>query len=122
MATKRTVKKLAFFDFSAWNFIIFLLLGFILIVVVATAHQGNATDLGVQAVFVSPIVSWPDPSQCRSGWRPKFERGKCPVFVCPIEESVVIPSPATSMEPLPTGGSGRMRIPPNEQVIKGPWY
>lgn len=82
MATKKTVKKLPFFDFSSWNFIIYLLLGFVLIVVVATMLQSNAMQLGVQAGFACPELKVPaNADQCRGGFV-VAPNGNCKELVC----------------------------------------
>ena len=118
MAIKKTVKKLSFFDFNSWNFIIFLLLGFILIVVVAVSLQGGATNLGVQAGFACPNVRLRDPRECPQGWKVDFNSGRCPKLTCPVEP---IPMEPSRMVPQPTG-SIKFRLPPNEPVVPGPSY
>lgn len=98
MATKKSAKKLSFFDFSSWNFIIFLLLGFVLIVVVATSLQSGAINLGVQAGFVCPNIKLRDPRECPQGWKVDFKSGRCPVLICPVGlEETSYPRPTGMM-------------------------
>ncbi len=147
MATKKSVKKLPFFDFSPWNFVIFLVLGFVLITVVAIALKGGATQLGVQAGYVCPKLSLPDPRLCEAGWKVDFSQ-KCPRFSCNGVEGTPMPRPSDKDRqypepsrgyyrngtpepsrgdeahgyPEPTGSSMRMRIPSNEPHVSGPSY
>jgi hypothetical protein len=88
MPAKKSAKKIAFFDFSSWNFIIFILLGFILIVVVAVTLQGSATSLGVQAGFVCPQIRLRNPQECPQGWKVDFQSERCPKLVCPAPEPI----------------------------------
>lgn len=56
------------FDFSSWNFIIFLTLAFILIVAVALAMSGQARNLSVKAGLSCPeIRTLPRPEDCPGG-------------------------------------------------------
>jgi len=84
---KKLVKP-AFFDFSSWNFIIFLVLTCILIVVVATILQGPVRDLSAKAGIQCPqITSLPRPEDCPGGkW--VFSRdpvNSCSTFTCPTK-------------------------------------
>lgn len=86
--TKKSAKKLQFFDFGPWNFIIFLLLACILIVIVSTMLQGPTKDLSVKAGIQCPDVSTlPRPEDCPGG---KWVFGRdattsCPNFTCPTK-------------------------------------
>ncbi|MCX8009211.1 MAG: hypothetical protein N3A54_05970 [Patescibacteria group bacterium] len=76
------------FDFQPWNFIIFIVLSLVLVVVVAATLQGKVTDLGIQAGFVCPRVSLRNPDECPQGWKVEYKqidsrRTKCPILVCP---------------------------------------
>ena len=91
---KRTVRKSAKTsssanfktnDLSSWNFIIFLTLGFILLVIVLTAMNKMSLDLRSRAGLACPqITSLPRPEDCPGGeW--KFKRDKattCESFFC----------------------------------------
>ena len=79
-------------DLSAWNFIIFLCLAFILIVFVALALSNNAADLSAKAGISCPrITALPRPESCPGGeWRYKRDTNGCQAFFC---------------EPKPTGST-----------------
>lgn len=87
MKKKTAVKKKTVinpFDFSGWNFIIFLTLAFVLVVVVALAMGDTATELRAKAGLSCPIIKeLPRPEDCPGGeW--KFRRGEngCQAFFC----------------------------------------
>jgi hypothetical protein len=83
--SKKSSGKLSFFDFNAWNFIIFLLLGFVLIVTVAIALQGPMKNLSVRAGIQCPeITQLPNPEDCPGAkWVYGRTTGMCPTFSCP---------------------------------------
>jgi hypothetical protein len=83
-ATTKQV-KLSPFDFSSWNFIIFLTLAFVLIVAVALTISGQARDLSAKAGLSCPeIRQLPRPEDCPGGsW--EFRRDSangCVAFFC----------------------------------------
>lgn len=79
--TPPTHKKM---DFSAWNFVIFLVLSLVLITFVAGVLSQRATDLRTRAFSRCPdITTLPRPEACPGGeW--KFKRGNdgCSAFFC----------------------------------------
>jgi hypothetical protein len=90
-------KKIHPIDFSAWNFIIFLSLAFILIVFVALAMSNTAADLSAKAGFRCPqISSLPRPEACPGGkWTFKRDTSGCQAFFCEPQPTVAVPSPNT---------------------------
>ncbi|MBI2404736.1 hypothetical protein HYV22_00980 [Candidatus Gottesmanbacteria bacterium] len=82
-------------DLSAWNFIIFLTLSFILLVVVLSAMQGVSFDVRSKAGLTCPQANLPRIEDCPGGeW--KFKRDptnpSCQTFLC---ESVTTPKNST---------------------------
>ena len=70
-------------DFAAWNFILFLTLAFILLVVLLSAMKSVSNDIRSRAGLVCPQVTLPRPEDCAGGW--KYQRdvtNGCPTFVC----------------------------------------
>lgn len=72
-------------DLAAWNFIIFLTLAFILLVVVLSAMQGVSFDVRSKAGLTCPQLSLPRVEDCPGGeW--KFKRDpnnpSCQTFIC----------------------------------------
>jgi hypothetical protein len=75
-----TVKKA---DFTSWNFILFLTLAFILIVILLGALGQTSSDLRTRAGLKCPVPALPDAKACPGGW--KFVEdtvNRCPTFVC----------------------------------------
>jgi hypothetical protein len=54
-------------DFSSWNFIIFLTLAFILLVVVLSAMSRLTLDVRSRAGLTCPTLSLPRPEDCPGG-------------------------------------------------------
>lgn len=81
------------FDFSSWNFIVFLALAFLLIVFVALALSNTAADLSAKAGITCPrITALPRPEACPGGsWQFKRDTNGCSTFFC--EPSSVSPTP-----------------------------
>lgn len=72
-------------DIASWNFIIFLTLAFILLVVVLSAMQGVSFDLRSKAGLACPQLTLPRVEDCPGGeW--KFTRDpknpSCQTFIC----------------------------------------
>lgn len=65
--TTRPVKKFKN-DLSSWNFILFLTLAFILLVVVLTLMKNVTQDVRSKAGFECPQLSLPRAEDCSSGW------------------------------------------------------
>jgi hypothetical protein len=78
-------KPLSLFDFSAWNFILFLTLALILIVAVALTISGEARNLSAKAGLSCPeIKKLPRPEDCPGGtWQYKRNtQNGCATFFC----------------------------------------
>ncbi len=70
-------------DFGSWNFVLFLTLAFILLVVLLSAMKGVSNDIRSKAGLVCPTVTLPRAEDCAGGW--KYQRDAtngCPTFVC----------------------------------------
>jgi hypothetical protein len=70
-------------DYKSWNFILFLTLSFILLVVMLSAISGQVTVLKSKAGLICPQVTLPRAEDCPGGW--KYQRdvtNGCPTFVC----------------------------------------
>lgn len=85
MATKRrtAIKTFRVSDFSSWNFILFLTLAFILLVVLINAMNTTALDVRTKAGLACPKPQIPRAEDCPGGW--KYQRdvtNGCPTFVC----------------------------------------
>lgn len=79
-------------DFSQWNFIIFLTLSFILLVIVALNLKNVSLDLRTRAAGCTPITSLPHPDACPGGeWRFKRDPAKpqCLAFFCEPPEEMI---------------------------------
>lgn len=80
---KTTVKQIKIQDFSSWNFILFLTLSFILLVVLGYAMTQTAQDVRTKAGFICPKLRLPRTEDCMGGWT--YQRNSvngCPTFVC----------------------------------------
>jgi hypothetical protein len=73
-------------DFAQWNFIIFLTLAFILLVVVLNAMTNVSTELRSRAFNRCPELTAPRAEDCPGGWT--FKRGAdgCTSFFCETKE------------------------------------
>ena len=85
MAKRKPVRKFSLRkeDFSSWNFILFLTLSFILLVVMLNAISQTSRDLRSRAGLICPQVTLPRAEDCPGGW--KYQRdvtNGCPTFVC----------------------------------------
>jgi len=71
-------------DLRSWNFIIFLTLAFILLVVVLTAMNHLTFDIRSRAGLACPTVTLPRAEDCSTGWVYKRNTANgCLTFVCP---------------------------------------
>ncbi|MBU1327331.1 hypothetical protein KKB64_02355 [Patescibacteria group bacterium] len=71
------------YDLSSWNFIIFLTLAFILMVVVLTQMRNTSLSLQSRAGLACPqIDKLPRAEDCGSGWVFKRDTNGCPTFFC----------------------------------------
>ena len=86
MATKKKSVKSSSVrvqDFSSWNFILFLTLAFILLVVLLGALTNVSNDVRSKAGLICPKVILPRAEDCAGGW--KYQRdvtNGCPTFLC----------------------------------------
>lgn len=80
-------------DFKSWNFILFLTLSFILLVVILNALSSVSNDVRSKAGLICPTAILPRAEDCPGGW--KYQRDAtngCPTFVC--EAITATPTPA----------------------------
>lgn len=70
-------------DLSAWNFILFLTLAFILLVVVLTLMKNVSQDVRSKAGLECPTLSLPRAEDCSTGWVYKRNTDNgCLAFFC----------------------------------------
>jgi len=86
-AKKTTLKKYGGHDISQWNFVIFLTLAFILLVVVVNAVNGVAFDLRSRAGNRCPQLTLPRAEDCQGGWTFKRASDGCVAFFCEATEA-----------------------------------
>ena len=87
MAKRKTIRPSLFRsqDMASWNFVIFLTLAFILLVVVVASMRGVARDLRSRAGLSCPrITELPRPEACPGGaWTyTRNDVNGCPTFFC----------------------------------------
>ena len=71
-----------FFDFSSWNFILFLTLALILLVVVLMQMNRVSFDLRTKAGLTCPELTAPRAEDCSGGWAFKRDTNGCLAFFC----------------------------------------
>ena len=69
-------------DVASWNFIIFLTLAFILLVVVLTSMKKLTLDLRSRAGLSCPELTLPRAEDCAGGWTDKRDSNACLAFFC----------------------------------------
>ncbi len=76
-------------DLSSWNFVIFLVLAFILLVVIVTSLKGVALDMRSRAGLTcpNPLAAFngqlPQANECSNGeWKLSTDARGCQVFLC----------------------------------------
>lgn len=75
-------------DAGSWNFVIFLTLAFILLVVVVAMMKGVALDLRSRAGLAcpDPLAAFngklPKSSECNGTWKLSTDARGCQVFLC----------------------------------------
>jgi hypothetical protein len=74
--------KPSLFDFGNWNFVLFLTLSLILIVVVLTQMKGVSLDLRTKAGLECPKLVAPRAEDCAGGWTFKRDVNGCLAFFC----------------------------------------
>ncbi len=84
MAKRKSISKQVFArqDLSSWNFIIFLTLSFVLLVVVLTAMKKVSLDLRSRAGLSCPQLALPRAEDCTGGWTYKRDGNGCLAFFC----------------------------------------
>ncbi|MEK7543253.1 MAG: hypothetical protein AAB557_00125 [Patescibacteria group bacterium] len=89
MAKRKVSTKKVFSrdDFSSWNFIIFLTLAFVLLVVVLTAMKKVSLDLRSRAGLSCPQLTLPRAEDCAGGWTYKRDANACLAFFCEVKET-----------------------------------
>lgn len=77
------VRSVRVADVASWNFVLFLVLAFILLVVLVSALTATSHDVRSKAGLECPSVSLPRPEDCPGTW--KYGRdvtNGCPAFIC----------------------------------------
>lgn len=75
-------------DLSSWNFVIFLTLAFILLVVIVGSMKGIALDMRSRAGLAcpNPLAAFngtlPKASECLGEWKLGMDANNCQVFLC----------------------------------------
>jgi hypothetical protein len=69
-------------DVASWNFILFLTLAFILLVVVLSAMKNVSLDLRSKAGLSCPAILLPKAEDCAGGWTYKRDVNGCLAFFC----------------------------------------
>lgn len=85
MATKRTKihrNEKIHIDIRQWNFILFLTLSFILLVLVAVQMKSVNFDLRSKAGLECPTLVAPQADACPGGWTYKRDTNGCVAFFC----------------------------------------
>ncbi len=78
--TKRNEK--IHIDIRQWNFILFLTLSFILLVIVAVQMKTTNFDLRSKAGLECPKLVAPEADACPGGWTYKRDTNGCVAFFC----------------------------------------
>lgn len=71
---------------AGWNFIIFLTLAFILLVVVLVQMNKTSVDLRAKAGLSCPELTTPRAEDCPGGWTFKRDTNGCLAFFCEAKE------------------------------------
>lgn len=85
MAKRKSTRGAAFaqHDLASWNFIIFLTLAFILLVLVLAGMKRVSLDLRSRAGLSCPVIEQlPRAEDCPGGWIFKRDDQGCPSFFC----------------------------------------
>jgi hypothetical protein len=75
-------------DLSSWNFAIFLVLAFILLVVIVSSMKSIALDIRSRAGLAcpNPLAAFngtlPKTSECNGEWKLSTDARGCQVFLC----------------------------------------
>lgn len=85
---KRSISSVMGKQMSSWNFVIFLTLAFVLLVVIVVSMQGVALDLRSRAGLgcPNPLSAFngklPQPNECNGEWKLSSDARGCQVFLC----------------------------------------
>lgn len=79
-------------DLASWNFIIFLSLAFILLVIVLGAMKNVSLDLRSRAGLACPQITLPRAEDCPGGWTFKRNTNGCLAFFCGPQPTTGKPS------------------------------
>lgn len=86
MAKKKSVRHVSrsgrSLDLGSWNFILFLALSFVLLVVVLGAMNKVSFDLRSRAGLTCPEPQLPRAEDCAGGWTYKRDVNGCLAFFC----------------------------------------
>lgn len=75
-------------DLASWNFVIFLTLAFILLVVIVSSMKSVALDMRSRAGLScpNPLAAFngklPQPNECNGDWKLANDARGCQVFLC----------------------------------------
>ena len=75
-------------ELGSWNFVIFLTLAFVLLVIVVVSMKGVALDLRSRAGLAcpNPLAAFngqlPQSSECNGEWKLSTDARGCQVFLC----------------------------------------
>lgn len=93
MARRITSAKRVKNDLSSWNFILFLTLAFILLVIVLTAMKNVSNDVRSRAGLTCPTVTLPRAEDCSTGWIYKRDASTgCLAFFCSAPTPTTTPA------------------------------
>lgn len=87
MAKRRSSNSIGFKrnDIASWNFIVFLTLAFILLVIVLSSMKNLTLDLRAKAGLACPQVALPRAEDCAGGWTYKRDASGCLAFFCELK-------------------------------------
>lgn len=84
---KSATKTYRPYDIKSWNFILFLALAFVLLVVMLNAMGNVVLDVRTKAGLSCPTVTIPRAEDCPEGWTyHRDPTNGCPTFVCDPEK------------------------------------
>ena len=86
--TRHSLSRVMGKELGSWNFVIFLTLAFVLLVVVVVSMQGVALDLRSRAGLAcpNPLAAFngklPQSNECDGEWKLSSDARGCQVFLC----------------------------------------
>lgn len=84
----RSTSGLKVKDFSKWNFIIFLTLAFILLVLILNFASQTSHDIRSRAGLECPKLTAPRAEDCAGGWTFKRAADGCLAFFCEAKPTI----------------------------------